>query len=551
MFQNRLTLKLRLVIAVAIPCLALILVGINSLHKMANIQHQSEQLYVNTAEPLRAMAEAASRIPRMRVGIDMMLMQDTSLKDKKGIQTRVKEAYKEDIPEMRQAMQLAVDTQVDPDMKRDALKLQKDYEEMISQAITPLLEALSKNDLEGAREIYKARYAGYYNVTRKASNKLLDTLLEQARKHNQISIDTYNQAQIVMIITIALGLLASIVVSTWIVIQLRKRVSSLRNSITYAANNLALHTRITLTGQDEISQIAESFNRFIEKVHSSIQDVSNNARELAETAQNVAKQSNLTHNNCTRQSERIIQVATAITEMGSTVSEIASNAANAAETAHQATQQTSESNQIVMRTQQEIEALTETLNQSSDVVQSLSHQVDDISTILDTIRGISEQTNLLALNAAIEAARAGEQGRGFAVVADEVRNLATRSAASTDEIQEVIEKLRHESSRAVSAMQLGKDKSQLVVGHATATSNSLQEISHHIHQLNDQNTQNAAATEEQSSVVAELGENIEDISMLTDETTRLSEQLTDASTHLHNVSQQLDDLVKYFDLGKQ
>ncbi|WNJ95222.1 methyl-accepting chemotaxis protein [Vibrio ruber] len=551
MFQNRLTLKLRLVIAVAIPCLALILVGINSLHKMANIQHQSEQLYVNTAEPLRAMAEAASRIPRMRVGIDMMLMQDTSLKDKKGIQTRVKEAYKEDIPEMRQAMQLAVDTQVDPDMKRDALKLQKDYEEMISQAITPLLEALSKNDLEGAREIYKARYAGYYNVTRKASNKLLDTLLEQARKHNQISIDTYNQAQIVMIITIALGLLASIVVSTWIVIQLRKRVSSLRNSITYAANNLALHTRITLAGQDEISQIAESFNRFIEKVHSSIQDVSNNARELAETAQNVAKQSNLTHNNCTRQSERIIQVATAITEMGSTVSEIASNAANAAETAHQATQQTSESNQIVMRTQQEIEALTETLNQSSDVVQSLSHQVDDISTILDTIRGISEQTNLLALNAAIEAARAGEQGRGFAVVADEVRNLATRSAASTDEIQEVIEKLRHESSRAVSAMQLGKDKSQLVVGHATATSNSLQEISHHIHQLNDQNTQNAAATEEQSSVVAELGENIEDISMLTDETTKLSEQLTDASTHLHNVSQQLDDLVKYFDLGKQ
>lgn len=551
MFQNRLTLKLRLVIAVAIPCLALILVGINSLQKMANIQYQSEQLYVNTAEPLRAMAEAASRIPRMRVGIDMMLMQDTSLRDKKGIQTRVKEAYEEDIPEMRQAMQLAVDTQVDSDMKRNALKLQKDYEEMITQAINPLLDALSKNDLEGAREIYKSRYAGYYNVTRKASNKLLDTLLEQARKHNQISIDTYNQAQLVMIIAISLGLIASIAVSTWIVIQLRKRVDSLKNSITYAANNLALHTRITLSGQDEISQIAESFNRFIEKVHRSMQDVSSNARELAETAQNVANQSNLTHNNCTRQSERIIQVATAITEMGSTVSEIASNAANAAETAHQATQQTSESNQIVIRTQQEIQALTETLNQSSDVVQSLSHQVDDISTILDTIRGISEQTNLLALNAAIEAARAGEQGRGFAVVADEVRNLATRSAASTDEIQEVIEKLRHESSRAVSAMQLGKDKSQLVVEHATATSDSLQVISHHIHQLNDQNTQNASATEEQSSVVAELGENIEDISMLTDETTKLSEQLTDASTHLHNVSQQLDDLVKYFDLGKQ
>ena len=306
--------------------------------------------------------------------------------------------------------------------------------------------------------------------------------------------------------------------------------------------------RLKVDGRDELAQVATGFNNFVAKIHGSIEQVASNSRQLAATANEVAAKAQLTQHNCTAQRDRTVQVATAIHEMGATVSEIAGNASLAADVAKQANEQADAGAQVVAQARHGIVGLSGEIEQVAGVIESLASQTDSIGSILDTIRSISEQTNLLALNAAIEAARAGEQGRGFAVVADEVRNLASRSAASTAEIQGMINSLQEQSARAVSAMALGRNQSLRVVTQADEANGALDQITGHITQISDMNIQVATATEEQSSVVGELNRNVEDINQLTMETADIAHHLTESSRNLQHLSGELDKLVGNFRL---
>ncbi|MFQ2819051.1 methyl-accepting chemotaxis protein [Aeromonas caviae] len=306
--------------------------------------------------------------------------------------------------------------------------------------------------------------------------------------------------------------------------------------------------RLKVDGRDELAQVATGFNNFVAKIHGSIEQVASNSRQLAATASEVAAKAQLTQHNCTAQRDRTVQVATAIHEMGATVTEIAGNASLAADVAKQANEQADAGAQVVAQARHGIVGLSGEIEQVAGVIESLASQTDSIGSILDTIRSISEQTNLLALNAAIEAARAGEQGRGFAVVADEVRNLASRSAASTAEIQGMINSLQEQSARAVSAMAQGRNQSLRVVTQADEANGALDQITGHITQISDMNIQVATATEEQSSVVGELNRNVEDINQLTMETADIAHHLTESSRNLQHLSGELDKLVGNFRL---
>ena len=307
-----------------------------------------------------------------------------------------------------------------------------------------------------------------------------------------------------------------------------------------------LRQRLPVEGNDELTLLAKGFNTFISKIQSSIIDVTEASEQLSLSAKDVANQAQQTLSDSQLQKDQTMMVVAAINEMGATVNEIAANAAQAADTARDADTGSSSGQVVVLRARDTINQLSDDVDSVGEVIESLAVHTKSIGGILDVIRAVSEQTNLLALNAAIEAARAGEAGRGFAVVADEVRNLASRTATSTNEVQIMIDKLQAEASRAVGAMTQSRSRSQEGVIAVDEASQSLSGISEQIGQITDMNIQVAAATEEQSTVVEDINRNVTEINDITQRTADTAEAVAQASQSLIHLAQRLDTLVAGF-----
>jgi methyl-accepting chemotaxis protein len=235
-------------------------------------------------------------------------------------------------------------------------------------------------------------------------------------------------------------------------------------------------------------------------------------------------------------------------QMTAAVQEVASSAAQAAGSTQQASEEAETGKSIVSKVHEAICELTKEVDSASEVIKRLEADSATIGTVVDVINGIAEQTNLLALNAAIEAARAGEQGRGFAVVADEVRTLASRTQQSTKEIQAMVQRLQSGTGETVAVMQRGRDSAHMSVDLARRAGSSLDQISRAVHTINDMNTHIATATEQQSAVAAEVNNNVLNISRASEQSTTNSEQAATASHELARLAAEMQSLVEGFRL---
>ena len=307
-----------------------------------------------------------------------------------------------------------------------------------------------------------------------------------------------------------------------------------------------LTIQIEHNARDELGVMVGGFNKFIGKIRNVMIDVANTSVDLRQAAEIVSSSATNSSRSAELERDQSIHASTAVNQMGMTIGDIAKSANIAAEATQTANEKANVAHDVVTDSSTYIGEMASGMEAVSGTIESLAEKSVSISGVLDVIRGVSEQTNLLALNAAIEAARAGEQGRGFAVVADEVRNLAKRTNESTDEIASMITLLQTESETAVAGVQHNKDLASRSAEAAVKANEALKDIVDQIHTLEDLNTQVATATEEQLTVVQEINGHVKQISDNSEKSAANATNMASSSDDLKSLAKQLDELVNTF-----
>ena len=413
------------------------------------------------------------------------------------------------------------------------------------QAQSQMMELSRQDKLDEMRALINTRIKDGTDQMGEQLNKLI-AMNAAGAKAASIQAGKYYDSAITGIIIVSVVAALATVLLAWlltrsIVTPLNRAVEAAR---TIAGGNLS--KRIEVDGKDEPARLLEALAAMQTNLRKTIEQIAGSATQLGAAAEELSAVTEEASRGLQQQNNEIEQAATAVNEMTAAVEEVARNAVSTSEASNQSTHAAREGRDQVVKTVDAIQTMTHDVQNTSHMIEGLAAQGRDIGKVLDVIRAIAEQTNLLALNAAIEAARAGEAGRGFAVVADEVRALAHRTAQSTQEIEKMVAGIQNGTGEAVSSMQQSNQRTQSTLEMARAAGVALEQITQSIHQINERNLVIASASEEQAQVSREVDRNLVNIRDLATQSAAGANQTSAATHELSRLAVDLNAMVARF-----
>lgn len=534
----------RLRIAFAVMVTLIVVMVVFGLSKISSIQEQVDHIAKSNAVKLIAASDAEQSIASVYRSIDLLVLED---KDP-AARAKLKDGLAAHRSKYSDAMKVLEEKEKEDQGKAIIEKIKQSLASA-KESNNKVIELAMDGKSDEAHELMIKQANPLYIPISNAFDELIEYQKKRIELRYQQSLDGYKSARngmiSALIVSLIIAILSAFFITRSITSPLSKMVEMLKD---IASGEGDLTKKLDASAHDEIGEASRWFNEFIEKLRGIISQISSTSSQVASAASQLNSTAEQIATGAEEVAAQALTVATAGEEMSATSGDIAHNCQLAAEGAQRASQSAQNGAEVVEKTVVVMNQIADKVQESAKTVESLGARSDQIGAIIGTIEDIADQTNLLALNAAIEAARAGEQGRGFAVVADEVRALAERTTRATREIGEMIKAIQNETKGAVAAMEQGVCQVENGTIEAAKSGQALQDILQQVNDVAMQVNQIATAAEEQTATTSEISSNMQQITEVVQQTSNGAHESATAASQLHGNAEELQRLVRQFKL---